>query len=137
MARWLLIALLFVLPAQFAAAAAAGYCAHEATPASFHLGHHVHQHSVNGDGGSSESRADAPLGASSADHGDCSGCHTSVAQLGTTTQVVVERLLKRSFVAFPNALFSSRTEQDIDRPKWTRTVLRPVRLSLLEPSLML
>lgn len=123
MARWLIIALLFVLPAQFAAAAAAGYCTHETTPASFHLGHHVHQHSVsvNADGGASESLADPSLEASSADHGDCSGCHTNVAQLGTTPKVVAERVFKRSFLAFPVALFSSRTEQDIDRPKWSRT----------------
>ena len=121
MARWLLIALLFVLPAQFSAAAAAGYCTHEATPASFHLGHHVHRHTAEGHGGSKESQTDAPLGASGADHGDCSGCHTNVAQLGTTTKVVAERVFKHSFLAFPVALFSSRTEQDIDRPKWSRT----------------
>lgn len=121
MARWLLIALLFLLPAQFSAAAAAGYCAHEAMPASFHLGHHVHQHTSEGDESAATTHADAPDEASSANHGDCSGCHTNMAQLGTTAEPVVQRVFKRAFLSVPVALFSSQVEQDIDRPKWSRT----------------
>lgn len=121
MARWLLIALLFVLPAQFSAAAAAGYCTHEAEPASFHLGHHVHQHTAEAHETPAAAQADAPLGASGADHGDCSGCHTNVAQLSTTAEPVVQRVFKRIFLSVPVALFSSQVEQDIDRPKWSRT----------------
>lgn len=121
MARWLLIALLFLLPAQFAAAAAAGYCAHEATPASFHLGHHIHQHTAEADESVGTAHADASVEASSANHGDCSGCHTNVAQLGTTVEPVVQRVCKSTFLLVPIALFSSQVEQDIDRPKWSRT----------------
>ena len=45
MRRWLLIALLFVLPLQMVWAAAAPYCAHEAKlSATKHFGHHEHEH---------------------------------------------------------------------------------------------
>ena len=120
MARWLLIVLLFALPAQFAIAAAAGYCAHETAAASFHLGHHGHEHSTKDTGSMQETHSDASAEKVFFDHDDCSGCHANIAQLSAAQQTALQRTNDRLFVAIPTEFFSSRTQQDIYRPKWAR-----------------
>lgn len=58
---------MLILPAQYTWSAAAVYCQHEQN-ASFHFGHHVHQHKVNsGDSGSHSKVKLADL--------DCEYCH--------------------------------------------------------------
>ena len=118
MFRWLLIALLFALPAQFVSAAVSGYCGHESAPTSFHIGHHAHQHQ-NG------KKADAAQGQAGEsmvqDHGDCSSCHIHAVQIGFFEIRALGAMEQRSFVGTPIELYSSRIYQDIDRPKWART----------------
>jgi cytochrome c5 len=76
MRRWLLVLLLLVLPLQFAWAAAAPYCAHEATPAaSKHPGHHQHVHQ----GGSDVAKAGDDGNGIGTDHTDCASCHAGAA----------------------------------------------------------
>ena len=120
MARWLLVILLFALPAQFAAATLAGYCAHEKTPATFHLGHHAHEHSAADGGSPGQSDDPEPAQSSATDHADCSGCHANVVQLGALPQDALAPADRGLLLTIP-LVFSSRIEQDIDRPKWMRT----------------
>ena len=76
MRRWLVVFMLLVLPVQFAWAAAAPYCAHEAaTAASKHPGHHQHVHQGGGD----IANAGDDGAGNGAKHTDCASCHTGVA----------------------------------------------------------
>lgn len=116
MFRWFVLALLFALPAQFALAAVAGYCLHEAAPASPHIGHHSHQHQIAGE------RAEAPQ-AQSDDiagqlHEDCGSCHVHVAQIGAPECLVLGPGEHSSLVITPIKLHSSWVHQSIDRPNW-------------------
>ena len=70
--RWIALLLLCWLPLQGAYALAAGYCNHEAGPAT-HLGHHEHQHA---DARSADDAGAANLGG--ADN-DCAQCHLACA----------------------------------------------------------
>ena len=72
MRRWLVVLMLLVLPLQFAWAAAAPYCAHEATTAAGkHPGHHQHLHQGGGDA----ANADDDGAGNGAKHTDCATCH--------------------------------------------------------------
>lgn len=44
MHRWIAIFFLFLFPLPAVLAAAVPYCQHEKEPASFHIGHHTHEH---------------------------------------------------------------------------------------------
>lgn len=118
MFRWLVLVLLFALPAQFALAAVVGYCAHEKAPASPHIGHHSHQHQMEVE------RADAPQAQSDhfpgQAHTDCSSCHVHVAQIGFMDCEVFGAVGKPSLVSAPIKLLSSWIYQGIDRPNWAR-----------------
>lgn len=117
MFRWLLIVLLFALPAQFVSAAVSGYCGHESTSASFHVGHHAHQHLNVEQADTAQGQSDQ---SAVQDHGDCSACHIHAAQIGVFESWALGAIEQRSFVGMPIKLFSSRIDQDIDRPKWSR-----------------
>lgn len=123
MFRRLLVALLFVLPAQFLWAAVAPYCAHEAAPATFHLGHHAHKHAAgSADPASAVEQAeqsDLGTGAASLEHPDCGQCHASHAQFGLAGRVPAASPPHGRLAGPPHELYSSRIEQNIDRPKWT------------------
>ena len=72
MRRWLLIALLFVLPLQMVWGAAAPYCGHESRAgAAKHFGHHEHDHQ----GAQSSAAADDSAQGIGANHVDCDSCH--------------------------------------------------------------
>ena len=76
MRRWLVVLMLLVLPMQFAWAAAAPYCAHEAaTAAGKHPGHHQHVHQDGGD----VAQAGDDGGGKSVNHTDCASCQGSAA----------------------------------------------------------
>lgn len=117
MFRWLLVALLFALPAQFVSAGVSGYCGNESVPGSFHMSHHAHQHHNN-------TKADAAQGQPGEsmvqDHGDCSSCHIHAVQAGFFESWPRWAMEQRSFVSTPIELYSSRIDQEIDRPKWAR-----------------
>lgn len=115
MRRWLLVALLFLLPAQFLWAAVAPYCAHEQAPVSFHLGHHAHQHSDAADPAHPDRSADtAELG-----HPDCSQCHPSQAQFGADLQLRTAQLPTGGHAGPVPQAYGSKIEPNIERPKWT------------------
>jgi len=68
--------MLLVLPLQFAWAAAATYCAHEAASvAGKHPGHHQHVHQGSGDAATA---GDDGAG-SGLNHSDCASCHGGAA----------------------------------------------------------
>ena len=121
MRRWLLAVLAFMLSTQFAWAAAAAYCGHEADPAAAHVGHHAHQHrAAPSDAAHADKATDAAKGPLGADHPDCSYCHGSVAQPVTLKIIVAAVLVDRRFVPPAPRPFPSAIDDDIDRPKWTR-----------------
>lgn len=68
--------MLLALPLQFAWAAAAPYCAHEAAAhAVKHPGHHQHVHQDDG----VPATGDGDDGGPAANHIDCASCHTGAA----------------------------------------------------------
>ena len=114
--RWLLVALLFLLPAQFLWAAVAPYCAHEAAPASYHLGHHAHEHSGTPDAAQQPDRSGDSAGVG---HPDCSQCHPSQAQFASDLELPPTLLHVGGFGGLAPQSDGSKIEPDIDRPKWT------------------
>ena len=117
MIRHLLIVLMFALPAQFAWAAAAGYCAHESDPVSFHIGHHAHEHRA----GSSDADPGADTRGSVAQgHADCSYCHALVAQFATARPSALGPPPRDAPVSSRTASLGTGLQDDIDRPKWTQ-----------------
>lgn len=106
MRRWLILALLFVLPLQFAWSAAAAYCAHEEAPARAHVGHHVHEH---------KSSAADKAGKLVADT-DCGYCQLSLAKplLPLAPQFGVPLRAVPDAATGPN--FGSRGPDHPDRP---------------------
>lgn len=120
MARWLLVVLMFTLPAQFIWAAAAGYCAHEGNSASFHIGHHAHtHHGALSDTASASPDGQDALGVFGLDHSDCSYCHVVPAQLAEAGTALPAPAIEATYVSLPLVFYNGGVETDIDRPKWT------------------
>ncbi|TXI25397.1 MAG: DUF2946 domain-containing protein [Roseateles sp.] len=121
MRRWLLFALLFVLPLQFAWSAAAAYCAHEAAPAKSHLGHHTHEH--KGDAGDSSAEklhakaSTAKAGKLMGDN-DCGYCHLSFAKPMLPLALQFDTDVHFSVEVAPSQAFDSRGPDHHDRPNW-------------------
>ncbi len=120
MRRWLTLVLLFVLPLQFAWAAAAVYCQHERAPSSTHVGHHTHEHKA-AEGASKVSDAHeaqvAKPGKLAADN-DCGYCHLSFAKplVPLGLQFHTGATLRLDSPPGPN--FGSRGPDLLDRPNW-------------------
>jgi hypothetical protein len=119
--RWLLAVLAFMLSAQFAWAAAAAYCGHEANPAAAHVGHHLHKHrAAPSDAAHADTASDAAKSPLGADHPDCGYCHGGVAQPVALKITVAAMPAGRRFVPPAPQPFPCAVDDDIDRPKWTR-----------------
>ena len=140
--RWLLVVLMFLLPAQFSWAAAAPYCAHESNPPSFHIGHHAHGHQGSQPGSqpaaqmaslaSAASLADgaqgvaaepdAPRGSPVADHADCSYCHGVAGQFATAATPRFGPVVRQAPLPATVAASASGRPDSIDRPRWDRAL---------------
>jgi hypothetical protein len=117
MVRWLLVVLIFVLPAQFVWAAVATYCGHESKPTTVHVGHHDHQHQTTVDAGFEDAgEAIKPI---LLEHDDCTYCQTGVAQFGAEPEAGLVVLQECSFACTATKPYNYRAEEDIERPKWT------------------
>ncbi|WP_435504812.1 hypothetical protein [Variovorax sp. RHLX14] len=117
MIRFLLIVLMFALPAQFVWAAAAGYCAHESDPVSFHVGHHVHEHRASPDDADRTEAAKSPVTQA---HTDCSYCHAVVAQFASPQPSTTGPPPPHIFESSDTNFLGTGAEDSIERPKWTR-----------------
>ncbi len=124
MRRWLIVALLLVLPLQFAWSVAAAYCAHEAAPAASHVGHHAHEHQGDaGDGTAEKLHAEADsakagkAGKWMGDN-DCGYCHLSFAKLMVPLALQFDTGAPFSVAVAPSQAFDSRGPDHHDRPKW-------------------
>jgi hypothetical protein len=121
MTRWLLIVLIFLLPAQSSWAAAAGYCAHESNPVSFHVGHHAHVHQVSTpDAQHTPSEQENAKATLALEHDDCSYCHGVVVQLASPTSPMFEPLVRHAFASTSTQCLGGDRGASIERPKWTR-----------------
>jgi hypothetical protein len=113
MRRWLTLFLLLLLPFQFSWAAVAGYCQHETSMTTQHVGHHEHKHQVdaNNDGVPDASQT------GSADS-DCGTCHASC----SVALFRVAGLLLSSSVSFaipwPPGFLNSLPNTPPERPNW-------------------
>lgn len=117
--RWLFFFVVFVMPVQFAWSAAAVYCQHETSPASFHVGHHEHKHpGADGLVTNSVASTDADSKSPPSPHSDCGFCHASVAQTPLVALSVLETPTTQEFEHPRRELYAYRIEPDIDRPKW-------------------
>ena len=110
---------MFALPAQFVWAAAAGYCAHESDPVSFHVGHHVHQHRPSSTD-AYETEADAVKNLAAQAHTDCSYCHAVVAQFASPQPSATGPAPRHIFESTNTNFLGTGAEDSIERPKWTR-----------------
>jgi hypothetical protein len=121
--RFLLIVLMFALPSQFVWAATAGYCTHESSPASFHVGHHAHVHQASTSDDIEHADADStklPKSVVTQAHTDCSYCQALVAPLASTQPSSVGPPPVHVFTAATTPFTSIGAEESIYRPKWTR-----------------
>lgn len=108
--RWILLALLVLLPVRMAWSAAAGYCAHEPALAAAHFGHHAHGHGDQADGGETQ-------GTGVSDP-DCSACHAWIGHL-PSLPLAAQLVPPAGLVAeTPGLARPSLLLPDIDRPKW-------------------
>ncbi|RZT36603.1 cation efflux protein, CzcI family [Cupriavidus agavae] len=113
MRRFLLICLLFVLPFQFSWAAAASYCQHETTVASWHLGHHEHRHQAAQDGVEKEKMPVVDT--------DCGVCHAVSVPMAWGDVAVESQAQGHGAGASRHEMpFSSRNPSAPDRPQWQR-----------------
>lgn len=119
MARWLLVALMFLLPTQFVWAAVATYCAHESKPTTFHVGHHDHQHRASTQDASVQD-VEVAIKPILLEHPDCTYCQTGIAQFGGGQKVGLVEFEECSFACAAMKPYNFRGEEDIDRPKWPR-----------------
>lgn len=127
MRRWLIVALLLVLPLQFAWSVAAAYCAHEAAPAASHVGHHAHEHKGDAGDGTAEklhAEADSAKAGKAGKAGkwmgdnDCGYCHLSFAKLMVPLALQFDTGAPFSVAVAPSQAFDSRGPDHHDRPKW-------------------
>lgn len=113
MRRWLLIAMLLVLPAQMVWAAAAPYCAHETKlAAAKHFGHHEHQHKVTNPAIGADDGSDA-LGAS---HVDCESCHLGAGATLPCSEISVGDMPPAAVPDQPLPRYRSHTPPGPERP---------------------
>ena len=116
--RWLLFVMAFVLPVQFAFAAAANYCQHESTGIAKHFGHHEHKHPVSGASKTSDlgSVGDSQ-GKSGLGDPDCEFCHLSGSATLVTPAPVFGVLPPRdAFSADDRAGYRSHVPYGPERP---------------------
>ncbi|MCW5660079.1 MAG: cobalt-zinc-cadmium resistance protein [Burkholderiaceae bacterium] len=114
MRRWLLIAMLLVLPIQMVWAAAAPYCAHETklVGEKKHFAHHEHQHEGTKAGSGTDDGSDA-LGAT---HLDCEACHLGAAATLPCSEVSVGDLPLAVAPHHPFPHYRSHTPPGPERP---------------------
>ena len=114
MRRWLAVLMLLVLPAQFVWAAAAPYCAHEATiAASQHPGHHQHVHQ---DGSSVAKAGDDGAGGFGFDHSDCASCHAGAAATLPLPAAELAAAPRDVLREQPSSRYRSHTPSGPERP---------------------
>lgn len=125
MRRFFLILLVLLLPLQSAWAAATAYCQHEQRPAAtWHLGHHQHEH--RGDGKAAGERYNQ----ADADHGsdakglfdpDCGTCHLASLPFACPEPTVLPALrLPRTALVTHDFHYTSLHPRAPDRPQWLR-----------------
>lgn len=110
---------MFALPTQFVWAAAAGYCAHESDPVSFHVGHHVHEHRASLTD-ADETGTETARNPVTQAHTDCSYCHAVVAQFASPQPATTVPTPRHTFEPSDSDLLGTGAENSIERPKWTR-----------------
>ena len=108
---------MFALPAQFVWAAAAGYCAHESDPVSFHIGHHTHEHRASATDAGEPEAAKSPVTQA---HTDCSYCHAVVAQFASPQPSTTGPPPRHIVESADTDFLGTGAENSIERPKWTR-----------------
>ncbi len=111
---------MFALPAQFVWAAAAGYCAHESSPAAFHIGHHSHEHRSSPAEAADAAEMEAAANLVKQAHSDCSYCHAVTAQVASSQPADGGPAPRHVFASVLTILTGLGAEHSIERPKWTR-----------------
>ncbi len=129
MVRWLLLMLMFALPAQFVWAASASYCAHEGDSAPFHVGHHSHKHEGVFEGASEVPQSQDEIYLQANEDPDCSYCQLLPEQHGQSLAHIATAVTSSSAPRSALRLYGVGIDRDIYRPKWisatylARTVL--------------
>ena len=115
MRRWLSILLLVLLPAQFSWAAVAGYCRHEANPATAHPGHHEHSQPGHAEGVAG-SPADTPD--SAVLDMDCGHCQGHCTGLPVTPEATCLDTASGRPAAHADRLSPPPAPTPPERPQW-------------------
>lgn len=113
MRRWIAVFFLVLFPLQAVWAAAAPYCQHEQEPASFHIGHHSHDHHP---GSSADDTADKLL--PGMEDGDCTACHafcSALQSVASNAQAALIDVAPPTGIAFP---VPTPPQSPPERPNW-------------------
>ena len=108
--RWILVALVVMLPFQSCWAAMVRYCQHDEDTVTQHLGHHYHQHEADALGGEQPGSA----------HVDCGYCHVDIVSLLKALPATAAPLAIR--LAYPSIFdpLASVLPDEPERPNWRR-----------------
>jgi hypothetical protein len=106
--RWILVALVVMLPFQSCWAAASHFCQHEEDRVTQHFGHHYHQHEAGASDGGQQGSA----------HGDCGYCYVDLA--GVPIELPAAAAAVANFLAYRSVLdtFASVLADEPERPNW-------------------
>ncbi|NTV69827.1 MAG: hypothetical protein HGA71_06735 [Azonexaceae bacterium] len=113
MRRWIAIFFLVLFPLQAVWAAAAPYCEHEKTPATFHIGHHTHEHHGAGDSSDNTDNQLPGMG-----DNDCQACHAFCGALYSDIQRREPLTLATVSVTTPNFALPTPPQTQPERPNW-------------------
>lgn len=113
MRRWIAIFFLVLFPLQAVWAAAAPYCQHEKAPATFHIGHHTHEH--HGSGELSDTTDHQLPGL---DDGDCQACHAFCGALYSDIQRTEPLKMAPVPVLAPDFALPAPPQTPPERPNW-------------------
>lgn len=114
MHRWIAIFFLFLFPLPAVLAAAVPYCQHEKEPASFHIGHHTHEHQFADQADGTDSKL---LGMAD---GDCQACHAFCSAINSDSHRTEALAITPTQVIASVFTLPTPPQTQPERPNWHR-----------------
>lgn len=128
MRRWLVIALLVLVPLQLSWAAVGAYCGHETdSRGAAHLGHHAHEHhahsaDADADAAQAPDQAHAPPSLGQFDQ-DCGTCHLGMAALPVPATALPALAHSEALIQGRVPHYRSADPRRLERPNWLAPAL--------------
>jgi hypothetical protein len=118
MHRWIVIALLTLLPFQFTWTAAASYCVHESDAQAQHVGHHEHQHQHHGDTTVDQGSGDLAGNTLGSGDLDCGHCHGNCSAMPAPGDVLMPLAIASHPVTLDEGIVRTVMHSPPERPQW-------------------